>query len=209
MQASPSLYGLLAVIPALLLVVALALPHVAIGERALWAVITCGALLSLVEAALGAVLVLHLHGDRRFVGFTCAMGFALAVGGVLWARALLVKIGGGATAFDNTPLLPPDAARGRAVVVERACFTCHHISDIANARGTVGPPLDDIGNVAATRKSGMDARAYIEESIDAPLAFLTPGYGPNMPPDIRATLTPQQYVDVVAYLLALKKKRAP
>lgn len=209
MQASPRLYALLAVIPALLLTIALVLPHVDIAPGALWAVIACGALLSLIEAALGTVLVLHLHGDRRFVAFICGMGMLLVVGGALWARALLVKLGGAATALDSAPLLPPDAARGRAVIEDRACFTCHHITEIAKARGTVGPSLDDIANVAATRKPGMDAKAYIEESIDSPPTFVAPEYGPNMPADIRATLTPQQYVDVVAYLLTLKKKGSP
>jgi hypothetical protein len=69
-------------------------------------------------------------------------------------------------------------------------------------QGTVGPPLTNIGTVAATRKPGTSAEAYILESITQPTAFAAPGtLAGAMPPQ---AVTEEEVRAIVAYLLTLK-----
>ena len=53
------------------------------------------------------------------------------------------------------------------------CAACHAIDGIS--QGVVGPDLTKIGADAASRKTGMSARDYIEESIRDPEAFVAEG----------------------------------
>jgi hypothetical protein len=65
--------------------------------------------------------------------------------------------------------------------------------------------LSNIGTVAATRKPGMDAEAYIRESLLQPSAYVVPGFPDGQMPTVLGTrLTTQQQNDLVAYLLSLK-----
>ena len=50
---------------------------------------------------------------------------------------------------------------------------------------------------------GMDAAAYINESIHDPQAYVVSGYPPVMP-SFRGTLTEEEISQVVAYLLTKK-----
>lgn len=134
------------------------------------------------------------------------MGVVTVGGSAVWLMVALARPG---SQGSGAVLLPADIVRGRRVIEERACWTCHHITEVAKARGTVGPSLDAIGVVAATRRPAMDASAYIDESIREPQAFIVRGFGPNMPTDIGATLTPQERADVVVYLLGLKPAKRP
>ena len=45
----------------------------------------------------------------------------------------------------RTPAIPGDAERGRLLLRQYGCGTCHRIPDVAAAKGTVGPPLDRVG----------------------------------------------------------------
>jgi nitric oxide reductase subunit C len=93
------------------------------------------------------------------------------------------------------------------------CFACH--STIAGTT-LAGPSLAGIGSRAGTRVrqadyhgTATDAAGYIRESIDTPSAYLVPGamYSAGgrsfMPDNFRATLTPAQIEQLVAYLLTL------
>ena len=53
------------------------------------------------------------------------------------------------------------------------CAACHTIEGLTV--GAVGPDLTHIGTNAATRKPGLDARAYITESIRDPEVFVAEG----------------------------------
>jgi len=66
--------------------------------------------------------------------------------------------------------------------------------------GSLGPNLSHIATEAETMKPGMDARAYISESIHDPQAFIVPGYPPVMP-SFRGTLTEDEINQVIAFLL--------
>jgi cytochrome c2 len=43
-----------------------------------------------------------------------------------------------------TPPASGDAHRGRILLHQYGCGTCHTIPGVARAHGTVGPPLDDV-----------------------------------------------------------------
>ena len=61
-----------------------------------------------------------------------------------------------------------------------SCYSCHTLNP--SAPPGRGPDLTDIGMGAATRKPGMDSKAYLIESLYDPSAFLVHGYGKTMTP---------------------------
>ena len=67
-----------------------------------------------------------------------------------------------------------DPAHGESLYRGGACPACHTITGIS--AGAVGPELTRAGSVAATRKPGMAAEAYLRESIQNPQAFVPPGF---------------------------------
>ena len=82
------------------------------------------------------------------------------------------------------------------------CLGCH---TIGSTGGITGPNLSSIGAIAGTRKPGMDAQAYIDESIKNPSAYVVPGYPDNiMPKNFTQILTPAEISAVEAYLLTRK-----
>jgi len=103
---------------------------------------------------------------------------------------------------------PPDAAT-QAAFVTAGCAGCHTIPGVDNAVGQVGPTLINIGNDAADRVAGMDAEAYIRESILDPNAFIAPecpiGACPSdvMPPNMDERLTTDEIDFIVSHLLTL------
>lgn len=93
---------------------------------------------------------------------------------------------------------------GKAVFLSLPCKACHTIDSLKSqgVNGAVGPNLTHIGTDAATMKAGMNAEAYIRESIEKPGAAIAKGYVDDMPP---ALLTPGPNMDkLVAFLVALK-----
>lgn len=90
-------------------------------------------------------------------------------------------------------------ARDSLGVLE-GCSTCHS----ATSRPSVGgPALLDIGAQAGTRIAGLDAEAYLRESILAPTAYFAPGWGEGMPA-YGGVLTADELDALVAYLLRLR-----
>ena len=82
------------------------------------------------------------------------------------------------------------------------CAACHSVKA---GGGNIGPSLATIGTAAATRKPGMDAGAYIRESIVTPDAFVVQGFQAGlMPKDLGQKLTPEQLTTLVNYLLEQK-----
>lgn len=102
-----------------------------------------------------------------------------------------------------------DPARGKALFTgEGTCFTCHTIKGVPQAVGQVGPELSanskeaGIGTRAATRKPGLTAEQYIEESIRQPNAFVVPGFQAGLMPQL--PLSDAQVKDLVAFLITVK-----
>jgi cytochrome c oxidase subunit 2 len=95
-----------------------------------------------------------------------------------------------------------DPARGEQRFAEIGCNGCHTVAGVG---GMVGPDLTRIAS-APLRERGRwtTTRAYIEESIREPQAYLVPGYPADMPSASRLGLTGRDLSDLVAYLLTLR-----
>jgi hypothetical protein len=121
----------------------------------------------------------------------------------MMGRVVLMCIVLAALVVACTPEPPATepVARGRQVYRSLGCANCHE-PNLFGRR--LGPPLDNIGTVAATRRPGLSAEEYIRQSILDPGAYLVPGYQDSMPRDLGRDLPPTDLDSLVAYLLSLK-----
>ncbi len=125
--------------------------------------------------ALGLALVLALAGCSDDTTTDPGDGAVAAVGEELFKRTVLA---------DNA-----------------GCVTCHSLTA---GRVLIGPSLADIGAVAADRITGMAARAYLEQSIVDPDAYVVAGFNPGlMPDDWVEGLSPAEVAALVDYMLTL------
>lgn len=95
------------------------------------------------------------------------------------------------------------AAIGEELVrVKGGCLICHKVTETGNERG---PDLRKAAGQAATRKPGMEAEAYLLESITQPEVFLVPGYPKMMPSALKppANMNLAEVKAVIAYLQTL------
>jgi mono/diheme cytochrome c family protein len=99
---------------------------------------------------------------------------------------------------------PPDPAVARGRTLFRGtCASCHATTD---DDVIVGPSLAGIADRAGTRIPGMDADAYIHQSIVDPRAYTVEGFPDNMMPiNYGQTFSPEDIDAIVAYLRTLKK----
>lgn len=82
------------------------------------------------------------------------------------------------------------------------CARCH---ETGVDSVIVGPSLMGIATRASERVPGMDARAYIAQSILEPSAYMVEGFPDGlMPRELAEELTKEDVEAVVAYLLTLK-----
>ena len=116
--------------------------------------------------------------------------------------------GGQAAAAQAAQLAAgPSPDLGKQLIQQEPCGTCHKIEGTGMA-GVIGPDLTHVGTVAATRKPGTNADAYLNESITDPSAFIVPGF-PGPPSAMPSNggdpnLDDQKRAAIVAYLLTLK-----
>ena len=95
------------------------------------------------------------------------------------------------------------AAGGADLFRAKGCGACHD-GPGSDSAYDVGPNLNYLSDVAALRVAGLDAAAYVRQSIEAPQAFTVAGYGesagmgtmPSLP------LSPAEVEALVAWLLA-------
>ncbi|HEU5287786.1 MAG TPA: cytochrome c [Candidatus Limnocylindria bacterium] len=88
-------------------------------------------------------------------------------------------------------------ARGRSLFSAKGCVACHTKEQQAIVQ--VGPALTGLRDRAAERRPGLDAVAYVRESIRTPAAFIVPGYGNAAMPDL--ALRDEDIDAIAAYLL--------
>ena len=129
--------------------------------------------------------------------------FSLAV---IWFYAFVAGlVPESSTAVNLTELdwSDPEAVAEQGALVfngKGQCAACHTV-DTSAPPGRC-PDLTDIGTNAATRVPGMDAKAYLIESMYQPANFLVPGYGKIMPEVWKApiALSKLEIEAVIAYL---------
>jgi len=95
-----------------------------------------------------------------------------------------------------------DEARGGQIfMVAQPCHTCH--MDVPVGPAFPGEP--PLATLAATRRPGYSAEAYLYESIINPSAYVAPGFQDGvMPQNFGELLLQQDLADLVAYLLTMK-----
>ncbi|MCL6509107.1 MAG: c-type cytochrome [Anaerolineae bacterium] len=150
------------------------------------------------------VCALRHHSSRSLARIALTIATAGVAIGVL-----AVLSGSPGTPVRALWLHAPADPQTSAVFVKAGCIGCHTIPGVPGATGLVGPNLSRIGAEAATRKPGMDAKAYIRESIVAPEAFIAPQC-PNGPcpsgvmlANFVDRLTPAEIDLIVTYLSGL------
>jgi mono/diheme cytochrome c family protein len=100
-----------------------------------------------------------------------------------------------------TPTLTPLESQGR-IVFESYCSRCHGTS---GETVIVGPSLAGIATRGSQRIDGMDAAAYIRNSIEDPSAYTVIGFPEGvMPADLKDQLSSDDLDAVITYLLTLK-----
>lgn len=100
-----------------------------------------------------------------------------------------------------TPERSPLEIRGRSVF-ESYCARCHETSGESII---VGPSLAGIASRGGNRVEGLDAPAYIRDSILNPAAYTVEGFPAGvMPLTLKDELSPDDLEAVVAHLLTLK-----
>jgi cytochrome c2 len=132
--------------------------------------------------------------------------FSLAV---IWFYAFVAGlVPESSTAVNLTELdwSDPDAVAEQGALVfngKGQCSACHTVDTTAPPGRC--PDLTDIGVNAATRVPGMDAKAYLIESMYQPANYLVPGYGKIMPEVWKApiALSKLEIEAVIAYLQSL------
>ncbi|MDQ7029007.1 MAG: c-type cytochrome [Ardenticatenia bacterium] len=88
------------------------------------------------------------------------------------------------------------------------CLGCHSLATVPGAVGTVGPPLDGLGERAASviadpayTGNATTPEEYIRESIVDPSAFVVAGYPDVMPKGFGDQLSEEQLNALVQFLL--------
>jgi cytochrome c len=134
----------------------------------------------------------------------------LAAYGTLAALLLAASLGpqtgqaaGSATSMNGVSAEPPSPPitreRGALLFATKGCVGCHTHSAFPSARMQVGPELTGVAERAGTRVAGLDARAYIRQSLRDPGAYRVSGYTAVMP-DLG--LTDEAIESLTAFLLS-------
>lgn len=91
---------------------------------------------------------------------------------------------------------------GVRLFFEHDCVTCHTVSSLPGARGTLGPGLDDIGT-RANKLDDAGGRAYLRESILVPGKVIREGFV-NAMPSFQGKMSDQELEQLTDWLLTLK-----
>jgi cytochrome c551/c552 len=82
---------------------------------------------------------------------------------------------------DHPQASTVSSTRGALLFATKGCTGCHTHASIPSAHMQVGPDLTHVADRAPTRVAGLDARAYVRQSIRDPGAYHVPGYTAVMP----------------------------
>ena len=95
--------------------------------------------------------------------------------------------------------LPAAVERGALLFAVKGCVGCHMHSAIPDARMQVGPDLSALADRAGSRIAGLDAGAYVRQSLREPGAYGAFG-GYVAMPDLR--LNDNEIESLTAFLLS-------
>lgn len=102
----------------------------------------------------------------------------------------------------NESASPPETSAGDielgATVFQANCSACHATK---NKDKLVGPSMIGLVDRAENTVDGLNTRAYIEESILDPAAYINEGYPNVMPNTYGNSLSEEQFNAVVAFLM--------
>ena len=105
-------------------------------------------------------------------------------------------------AVDVPP--PPGIAAGRDVFTSRSSGSCDVCHSVEPGDDGVGPSLAGVAERAEDRVAGLDAEAYLRESVTDPDSYIVEGYREGqMLPIYEERLSPGQIDALVEYLLSL------
>ena len=110
------------------------------------------------------------------------------------------------TKKTTAPEVPTEFQDDRAVNLfyEQGCVTCHWVSALPDARGKLGPGLDNVGDRARTYDPENNGETYLRESILEPAKVVRRGFINGMP-SFEGKLTEQELTVLVSWLQSLKK----
>jgi len=116
---------------------------------------------------------------------------------VLAALSLLILTACGGGQGDE-----PDSAQIQQgkLVFQANCSACHSTSPSVTI---VGPSLAGIATRAGDMVSGLDARAYLEQSVLEPGAYLTEGFKDLMPDTYGNSISKDDLEALVTYMLTI------
>jgi len=121
------------------------------------------------------------------------------------ATALVALTCGAVTivgAGTDTPVAAATMSTGGDLFRAKGCVGCHDGPEGADNPFDIAPDLRLLPLVADHRVPGLDGRAYVEQSIREPQAFIVPGYDPDERAMMPALpLSPAEIQTLVAWLL--------
>ena len=94
----------------------------------------------------------------------------------------------------------PSVDRGKRIFSQH-CSTCHSTKPDVKI---VGPSLSSISSRAENRVDGLDAGAYILQSITKPDAYIVDNFDDLMPPDFDKKISDEDLDSLIVYLLTLE-----
>lgn len=92
---------------------------------------------------------------------------------------------------------------GPRLFFEHDCVTCHSVSRLPGARGTLGPGLDEVGRRAAERDPDSGGRDYLRQSLVEPGAVVRDGFV-NAMPSYAGRMSPEEITTMVEWLTSLR-----
>lgn len=165
--------------------------------------------LAVIKFVLVVAYFMHLYFDNNLLTGFFASGLIVAFGTMI---AMIALIGyqpslqeSFARAKEAQSVKKGDPKVGMKVFESKGCIACHKIAFMPSAVGAVGPALDGLGERAGSRVEGLNAEAYLKQSIENPAAFLVESYGNLMTPGLKDSMSAQEYSDLIAFLGSLKE----
>ena len=104
--------------------------------------------------------------------------------------------------------MPPEF-KGRPAVelfYKHQCVTCHTVNALPNARGVLGPGLDNVGNRSREYDPEHSGEEYLRESILEPSKVVREGFVNGMP-SFKGKMTDRELDTLVQWLLTLKEEK--